>query len=76
MVPDRQKVGTDGRTDDAKTVSLRLRRGITMKQVYGTPSLFLFQRLKKKKIAQKRKTSTVIYAFSLIISFYAKFPSK
>ena len=32
MVPDRQKVRTDGRTDwtdDAKTISLRLRRGIT-----------------------------------------------
>ena len=31
MVPDRQKVWTDGqngRTDDAKTISLRLRRGI------------------------------------------------
>ena len=32
MVPDRQKVRTDGRThartDDAKTISLRLRRGI------------------------------------------------
>ena len=31
MVPDRQKVrtdGMDGRTDDAKTISLRLRRGI------------------------------------------------
>ena len=37
MVPDRQKVRTDGRTewrdgrtDDAKTISLRLRRGITI----------------------------------------------
>ena len=41
MVPDRQKVQTDGRTegmdgrtnartDDAKTISLRLRRGITI----------------------------------------------
>ena len=32
MVPDRQKVrmdGRNGRTDDAKTISLRLRRGIT-----------------------------------------------
>ena len=28
MVPDRLKVWTDGRTDDAKTISLRLRRGI------------------------------------------------
>ena len=31
MVPDRQKVwtdGMDGRTDDAKTISLRLCRGI------------------------------------------------
>ena len=28
MVPDRQKVRMDGRTDDAKTISLRLRRGI------------------------------------------------
>ena len=31
MVPDRQRVRTDGRngrTDDAKTISLRLRRGI------------------------------------------------
>ena len=30
MVPDRQKVqdGRNGRTDDAKTISLRLRRGI------------------------------------------------
>ena len=31
MVPDRQKVRTDGRngrTDDAKTIFLRLRRGI------------------------------------------------
>ena len=28
MVPDRQKVRTDGLTDDAKTISLRLRRGI------------------------------------------------
>ena len=26
MVPDRQKVRTDGRTDDAKTISLRLRQ--------------------------------------------------
>ena len=34
MVPDRQKVRTDGRngrTDDAKTISLRLRRGIINK---------------------------------------------
>ena len=37
MVPDRQKVwtdgwpdGMDGRTDDAKTIFLRLRRGITI----------------------------------------------
>ena len=28
MIPDRQKVWTDGRTDDAKTISLRLRLGI------------------------------------------------
>ena len=28
MVPDRQKVWMDGRTDDAKTISFRLRRGI------------------------------------------------
>ena len=28
MVPDRQKVRTDGHTDNAKTISLRLRRGI------------------------------------------------
>ena len=28
MVSDRQKVRTDGRTDDAKTISLRLCRGI------------------------------------------------
>ena len=40
MVPDRQKVWTDGRmewtdgrTDDAKTISLRLRRGITIRQL-------------------------------------------
>ena len=35
MVPDRQKVRTDGRTewrtDDAKTISLRLRQGIKMR---------------------------------------------
>ena len=30
----------------------------------------------KKKKAQKRKTSTVTYAFYLNISFYAKFSSK
>ena len=37
MVPDRQKVQTDGmdrRTDAAKTISLRLRRGIKIKVVY------------------------------------------
>ena len=28
MVPDRQKMWTDGHTDDAKIISLRLRRGI------------------------------------------------
>ena len=28
MVPDKQKVRTDGRTEDAKTISLRLCRGI------------------------------------------------
>ena len=28
MIPDRQKVWTDGCTDDAKTISLRLRLGI------------------------------------------------
>ena len=39
MVPDRQKVRTDGqtewtdgRTDAAKTISLRLRRGITIEE--------------------------------------------
>ena len=39
MVPDRQKVRTDGmdgrtdgRTDDAKTISLRLRRGIIIQK--------------------------------------------
>ena len=31
MVPDGR---TDGRTDDAKTISLRLRRGITMIMLY------------------------------------------
>ena len=29
MVPDGRTEWTDGRTDDAKTISLRLRRGIT-----------------------------------------------
>ena len=44
MVPDRQKVwtdGMDGRTDDAKTISLRLCRGIINKlehAVDGVPS--------------------------------------
>ena len=40
MVPDGQKVRTDGmegRTDDAKTISLRLRRGIKI----GVPLLTL-----------------------------------
>ena len=47
MVPDRQKVRTDGqtdgrtdgmdrRTDDAKTISLRLRRGITKKRAHDS----------------------------------------
>ena len=43
MVPDRQKVWTDGRTewtdgrtDDAKTISLRLRRGITNGRMHCT----------------------------------------
>ena len=38
MVPDRQKVwtdGMDGRTDDAKTISLRLRRGIICVDLIG-----------------------------------------
>ena len=37
MVPDRQKVRTDGMdgTDDAKTISLRLRRGIIMEDLVG-----------------------------------------
>ena len=30
MAPDKQKVWTDVHTDDAKTISLRLRRGIIM----------------------------------------------
>ena len=43
MVPDRQKVWTDGQmdghTDDAKTISLRLRRGITTYDMDTTQSI-------------------------------------
>ena len=48
MVPDRQKVWTDGRTewtdgrtDDAKTISLRLCRGIKLIQVLPYNCLYL-----------------------------------
>ena len=59
MVPDRQKVRTDGRTDgmdgqtdgrtdDAKTISLRLRRGIISKYlVYQVESLYYLEIYKK-----------------------------
>ena len=51
MVPDRQKVRTDGRTDgmdartdgrtdDAKTISLRLRRGITIRSMQRLKSAY------------------------------------
>ena len=49
MVPDRQKVwtdgrldGMDGRTDDAKTISLRLCRGITKKNLSGPLVISLY----------------------------------
>ena len=58
MVPDRQKVRTDGRngqadgrTDDAKTISLRLRRGIKkstvnnkIRQIYPACKIIILQK--------------------------------
>ena len=73
MVPDRQKVRTDGRngrTDAAKTISLRLRRGIIKTVLWGNinpevvPVLIASKRnLDKVMITCTGQMSTIDYGF-------------
>ena len=78
MVPDRQKVWTDGmdgqtdgHTDDAKTISLRLRRGMMNNAVMCTLNLCDVIRItrhlhtKLKSFFQPCPTSTFIVHFCI-----------